>query len=288
MIAPSTRLQFEGNYRSYAWEYLQPFDPATWHHVGRIVYPLYLAVPPALAKVTIVAMGAIWAIGAAVGWRRRIFEHATCIGAVACLIMLSALKFFPFAEPRKLLFLVPLFALSFGAAIEDGLHSLGSVVETWYVALCLLVALILVPLSIRASTHAHEEPVRELIAAIPAEACPSVWAFYLAWPAVDTYRERRPAIEFLGEVPTASSIPSWSWKVYDRFPGYVADLVELASRKRLCLLFSHTAGDEERENEKTALLKAMSAHLCAPMLAMGDAALYRCNERAGETNEAER
>src|SRR5205085_810797 len=91
----------------------------------------------------------------------------------------------------------------------------------------LLSAVSLFPFALHASIRSGQAQVAELIDAVPPGVCPEVWTYYLAWPAVDTYRHRRPDITFLGEIPTASSVPMWSWRVHDAFPDYVNSLARL-------------------------------------------------------------
>jgi hypothetical protein len=279
VVAPSTELQFAGNSRSYDWEFLILTRPETWHHIGRVLNVLDAPLPvPILAKImTLVAVGA-WAIGMALGWRRRIFEHGVCFGALACLAVLSIAGLYPFAEPRKSLFLLPIFALSFGTATEDLIAQLRSGRAAQGSSMVfLLIAALLFPASLQAAIKSGEEQVGELIAAVPPGVCSEIWAYYLAWPAVDTYRYRRPDLTFLGAIPTASSVPSWSWRVYDMFPDYVNSLVKLADRNQgLCLLFSHVVG-EEQEQEKKVLLTAVASHNCADWIQTPGAKLYRCN-----------
>jgi hypothetical protein len=279
VVAPSTQLQFAGNSRSYDWEFLVLTRPDTWHHIGRvlIVFDPWLPVPILAKLVTLVATGA-WAIGVGLAWRRRIFEHGVCFGALACLAMLSFAGLYPFAEPRKSLFLLPIFALSFGAAMEDLIARLRSGPPAQASStVFLLAALLLFPFSLQGTIKSGKEQVGDLIDAVPPGVCPEIWAYYLAWPAVDTYRYRRPDITFLGEIPTASSVPSWSWRVYDIFPDYVNSLVQAADNRRgLCLLFSHMDGDVQQQEKKT-LLAAVASHNCADLVNKPGAKLYRCN-----------
>jgi hypothetical protein len=188
VVAPSTQLQFAGNWRSYEWELLVLTRPATWHHIGRVLLVLDPSLPlPTLAKVaTLVAVGA-WAIGISLGWRRRIFEHGVCFGALACLGLLSFAGLYPFAEPRKSLFLLPIFALSFGAAMEDLVARARSGPAAQASSLVFLpIALLRFPFSLEATIKSGKEQVGELIEAVPPGACPDIWAYYLSWPAVDT------------------------------------------------------------------------------------------------------
>ncbi|MGH7032682.1 MAG: hypothetical protein ACREFL_03000 [Stellaceae bacterium] len=279
VVAPSTHLQFAGNARSYAWEYLALTRPGTWHHIGRVLNVLDPALPlPHAAKLVTFLAVAAWAAGAALGWRRRIFEHGTCLAALACLAALSFAGLFPFAEPRKMLFLLPLFALSFGAAIEDlvARARLGAPGPAFPAAV-FLCALLLFPFALQAASRSEREQVAELIDAVPPGTCPTVWTFYLAWPAVDIYKDRRPDIAFLGAIPTASGVPSWSWRVHGRFRDYVSAFVRLEdARPGLCLLFSHTDGAVQRQ-EKERLLAAVASHRCTDLIDTAGAQLYRCN-----------
>jgi hypothetical protein len=279
VVAPSTALQFSGNARSYAWEYLVLTRPETWHHIGRVLNVLDPALPlPRAAKLVTLFAVAAWAAGAALGWRRRAFEHGTCLGALASLAVLSFAGLFPFAEPRKMLFLLPLFALSFGAAIEDlvararlGSRSLS------FPAVVFLCALLLFPFALQAATRSEREQVAELIDAVPPGTCPTVWSFYLAWPAVDIYKARRPDIAFLGAIPTVSSVPSWSWRVHGRFSDYVDAFVQLVdAHPGLCLLFAHIDGVVQQQ-EKEKLLAAVASHRCTGLVDTTGARLYRCN-----------
>ena len=71
-------------------------------------------------------------------------------------------------------------------------------------------------------------------------------------------------------------MPSWSWRVYDRFPDYVNSLVQLADRHRgLCLLFSHTQLPV-LQHEKERLLAAVAPHNCTDFAETAGARLYRC------------
>jgi hypothetical protein len=98
----------------------------------------------------------------------------------------------------------------------------------------------------------------------------------MAWPAVEIYHSRRPDISFIGQVPTASSTPSWSVRVEDIFPDYVAELSDLIARRPgLCLLFSHTDSDERRR-EKGILLTANASHTCSEVVRKTGTTLYRC------------
>ena len=279
VVAPSTVLQFAGNARSYAWEFLVLTRPETWHHIGRVLNVLDPAVPiPRAAKIVTLFAVAAWAAGAALGWRRRVFEHGTCLGALASLAVLSFAGLYPFAEPRKMLFLLPLFALSFGAAIEDlvARARLGSRSSS-FPAVVFLCALLLFPFALQVAARSEREQVAELIDAVPPRTCPTVWSYYLAWPAVDIYKDRRPDIAFLGAIPTASSVPSWSWGVHDRFADYVGAFKQLVdTHPGLCLLFAHTDGAVQQQ-EKETLLAAAASHRCTGLIDTVGARLYRCN-----------
>jgi hypothetical protein len=173
---------------------------------------------------------------------------------------------------------MPIFALSFGAAVEDlASRSFGLMNQVARVPLILItVALVVFPYAIIAAKNGVREQVKELIDATPRDACPVVWAFYMAWPAVELYGSRRPDITFIGEVPTASSVPSWNWRVRDIFPAYVAGLAaQLANRPGLCLLFSHL-DLAERRREEAILLIANPSHPCTELVREGGAILYRC------------
>jgi hypothetical protein len=105
VVDPSTHLQFAGNERDYAWEYVVLGRPGTWHHVGRILNVLDPAGPNfSLSRAFTAVACLVWVAGIGVGWRHRKFEHTTLLAALSLLTVLSLSHYFPFASQGSFYF----------------------------------------------------------------------------------------------------------------------------------------------------------------------------------------
>jgi hypothetical protein len=281
-VQPSTLLQFTGFARSYEARYVVLARPESWLNVKQFIAVLEPAFSSVVAgKVAALLLCVPWFAGALIGWRGRIFEHATCLALVLGTVVLSIAHVFPLAEPRKMLFVLPVFALSFGASVEDVAERFrGQVFSGGRPALALAaLALVFFPFGLVHLANSQQEEVAKVLRSVPQKACPIIWAYYLAWPAVEMYGNRQPDATFIGQVSTGSGAAGWTRYNRDTFAAYLQDSANLLdSYPRVCLLFSHEQGEERAD--VLAALKA--SHACSILLEETGAKLYHCEPAAGQ------
>jgi hypothetical protein len=180
-----------------------------------------------------------------------------------------------------MLFVLPVFALSFGAAIEDvakpfGAPSLSGVRPALALAILAVVAF---PFGlIHVAANDQQEEVAKVLRSVPQKACPVIWAYYLSWPAVEMYGDRQPRATFIGQGSTESEANGWTWHTPNTFATYLRNAVNVLARyPHVCLLFSHEQGVE-----KADILAALKTrHVCSILLEETGAGLYRCEPAAG-------
>jgi hypothetical protein len=276
-VTPSTYFQLTAY--PYAQYFLSLGDPDTWRFLSVPFAPLKPQLGSAwLSDIAAGTVAVVWCGGLAIGWKRHVFAHAAAATLLSLFVALSLLHVLPFAASRHFLFALPIFALSFGAAVQAcfAMWPKGKPLTAGAVAAVSSVLLLILASAFLRTGDAHGEEVRKALSSEQGQRCQTIWTYYAAWPAVLVYRQTTSAT-FLGEVAPQSAAMGWTAPVRQRFPDYVRDTRDLLARyPQVCLLFSHS-----RDQEEAQLIAAASAsHNCHLIHQGRGVSLHDCRSQA--------
>lgn len=292
-VDPLTAYQFEGTANVYARGILSLSHPETFANVAKVLVSALTvwATPTALRRALNFAILLIWAAGILLHGRRDLRGHAPFLGLMLIMIGASFAGKLPIQHERQFIFALPIYGLSLGTSLQSLMESLcrglalaGGRVRSLAVVVPTLVALVLSSFAVsRAATFVRSDQLGTFLSRAPANACPLVWTYYMAWPTIRLYGPRLAGARYVGIGSIETGVPGWYWRVRNDLGAYRRQAsAEITAHDRMCLLFSYDIDVQGRlvGPAATILKDAQAAASCTLIERSRGAQLYSCARRA--------
>jgi hypothetical protein len=286
-VEPATRINLEGAADAYGRGLLSFSNLDTFANVGRIListFTIWIA-PTSLRRALTAAMLVITVSGILLYGRRDMRVHLPFIATTLVILALNLSGKLPIIHQRQFIFLLPMYALSFGASVQALLEAMNGWfdIEGRYrhVSAVTLTAigLVLSPFAVAQQAYYRSgEELGTLFSRTPKDACPVMWTYYLTWPTARIYGSRLPNTKFIGQVSIETGLPGWVSRVRDNIDAYRKGArEEIISYDHNCLLFSSGIVGTRLTGTAAEIFNDVEQTLSCKMLTSGEGAnLYTC------------